>query len=301
MCKMEQTNGTTALRAHVTVNELTELRGFNALSTLKREMRGRMDLQLVAFPGAPEELRKGDKTYRLLEKAIENGADAVGGCPHLSKDHRRMTDILCSLAGEAGLPVDFHVDESDEPNVAALEYLADKVLEGCFKHTVTAGHCTALSAVDDRTAARVIRKVAEAGINVVTLPSCNLYLMGRADREPKRRGITRVHELLEAGVRVVYGSDNIRDPFRPFGNGNLLEEGLLTAQLIQYGTDEGLLKVLSMASYEAAAVYRYEAYGLSVGAPADFVIFDQDDPVEVLLSQSRDPQVMKDGVLLGHA
>jgi cytosine deaminase len=295
MFELQRSRGVTAVRAHVTVNELVELRAFEALRKLKKELEGTLDLQLVAFPGSPVRIEKGDSRYRLLERAIEGGADALGGCPNLADDHRSLTDTLLELAASSGVPVDFHVDESDEPDVRALEYLADTILEGGFDLPVTAGHCTALAAVDDETAARVIGKMAQAGLRVVTLPSCNLYLMGRGDAEPKRRGITRVHELMEAGVDVAYASDNIRDPFRPFGNGDMLEEGLLTAQLIQYGSDEELAKVLTMATYAAARIFGYEKYGIEEGAIADLLLIDAESPVEALLSQTRHHTRFKSG------
>ncbi|SMB92042.1 cytosine deaminase [Thermanaeromonas toyohensis ToBE] len=288
-------NGTGTIRSHVTVVPEIGLIALEALLELKEKAKRVIDLQLVAMPaGVKYELDR--KTLDLLEEAARLGVEALGGAPHLALNPFEAIDKTLDLAEKYDLAIDFHVDETDEPDVRTLEYLADQVLKRGFKGRVVAGHCCALAAVSDEVANRVIAKVKEAGISVVTLPSCNLYLMGRKDKQPIRRGVTRVRELLKAGVNVAYASDNIRDPFRPFGNADMLEEALITAQVVQMGLPQELETVLRMGTYNAAqAAGLGKLYGLHPGAQADVVILDARDPAEAIITQATKLYVLKRG------
>jgi cytosine deaminase len=146
---------------------------------------------------------------------------------------------------------------------------------------------------------RVLGKVKAAGISVVTLPSTNLHLQGREDAPPVRRGLAPVRRLLEAGVNVVYGSDNIRDPFTPFGNARMLELGLLLAHAAHLGTSAGLRAIVQMATHHGAAALRLPDYGLDVGHRADIVIVDADSPEEALVSVAPALHVIAGGVPVG--
>ncbi|MBE3580946.1 MAG: amidohydrolase family protein [Thermoanaerobacteraceae bacterium] len=291
-------HGTGTLRSHVTVVPEIGLVALEALLELKEKYSPFIDLQLVAMP-AGVDYDLDDATLKLLEEAARLGVDALGGAPHLSRDPFDSIDKTFDLAEKYGLPVDFHVDEHDEPDVRTLEYLAEKTRERGWAGRVVAGHCCALAAVPDDVAARVIEKVREAGISIITLPSCNLYLMGRKDRQPVRRGVTRVRELLEAGVNVAYASDNIRDPFRPFGNADMLEEALITAQVLQMGLPRELETVLKMGTYNAAAATGLgEDYGLRPGARADLVVLEAESPAEAVITQAAKAYVFKGGRLV---
>lgn len=288
-------NGTGTIRSHVTVVPEIGLMALEALLELKEKAKGVIDLQLVAMPaGVKYEL--DSKTLELLEEAARLGVEALGGAPHLALNPCEVIDKTLDLAEKYDLSLDFHVDETDEPDVRTLEYLAEQVLKRGLEGRVVAGHCCALAAVSDEVADRVIAKVKEAGISVVTLPSCNLYLMGRKDKQPIRRGVTRIRELLKAGVNVAYASDNIRDPFRPFGNADMLEEALITAQVVQMGLPQELEIVLRMGTYNAAqAAGLGKLYGLHPGAQADIVILDARDPGEAIITQATKLYVLKKG------
>ena len=163
---------------------------------------------------------------------------------------------------------------------------------------VTCGLVTGMNAVPDDQAARDIALAAETGINIITLPSCNMYLMGRNDHQPIRRGITRVHEFLEAGVNIAYASDNIRDHFRPFGNGDMLEEALFTAQCVQYGTVRQLNRIFEMGTINPARNCLLSDYGLNEGCRADLVIFREPNAAQAIISQHPRTHVIKDGKLI---
>ncbi len=295
--EMAISQGTAAIRSHITVAPGSGLELIRAVLAVKRDLREVLDIQVVAFPSTdPAGIKQ--RQLDLLRLAVREGADLIGGCPSLDPEPYRFIDLLFGLGRELDVDIDFHVDESDEPNVTALEYLAGKTIAVHYQGRVTAGHCCALAAVADEVADRVIRKVKEAGLNIVTLPSCNLFLMGRGDKQPIRRGVTRVRELLKAGVPVAYASDNVRDPFRPFGNADLLEEALLTAQVVQMGTPAELEQILAMGTYNPARAMKLARYGLAPGCYADLVVLNATSPAEAIVSQAVKEMVFHRGRLI---
>jgi len=261
---------------------------------LKKQYSNYIDYQLVAFP-TPEPDITDKETLALLEKALNKGAEVIGGCPTLAPDYKEFIDVYFKFAKSTGCPLDFHVDETDQANIDALEYLAEKTISEGYEGRVTAGHCCSLSAVDDYTAKRVITKVKAAGITIVTLPSCNLYLMGRGDKQPISRGITRVKDLIEAGVKIAVSSDNLRDPFRPFGNFNLLQEALLTAQVAQMGSIQDFDTLFEMITFNPANAMQLKDYGLKVGCEGDLLITTAENSVDAIVSQSILSYVIKRG------
>ena len=295
MVEMSIRQGVSGIRSHITIQPSTGMRIWNASLELKKLFQEMITLQLVVFPGAVKRLEKGDDVFVRIEKILKTGADGLGGCPTLSEDHVVFTDTLFDLAKYYDVPLDLHVDESDDPDASALEYLAVKTIKEGMEGRVTAGHCTSLSAIPLQKAAEIIKKVKEAGLNIVTLPACNLYLMGRGDTVNRRRGTTRIREFLDAGVNISLASDNIRDPFRPYGNGNLLEEALLAAQVFQAGTREAFLETLPMITENPALTMGLDDYGLQEGAPADLVIIDAPDPYSALIDQSFKSVIMLKG------
>ncbi len=243
-----------------------------ALDEVKLHFAGEVDIRLIV-PWM------GKASEKILEPLARAGKiDFLGGYPTLMPDQRESLDRIFAFALRHSLPIDLHVDEADEPNIDTFEYALDKILETGMQGRVSAGHVTALCAVDDGRARRAIDKAARAGIHIITLPSCNMYLMGRKDKQPIRRGVTRVDEFLKAGVNVAFASDNIRDPFRPFGNGDMLEEALFAAQVLQYGTNAQLHQILRMATYAPAQNMLLEGYGLKAGCRADLVVLDATTP-----------------------
>ncbi len=295
MVEMSIRQGVSGIRTHITIQPSTGMRIWNASLELKKLFQEMITLQLVVFPGAVKRLEKGDHVYERTEKILKTGADGLGGCPTLSEDHAVFTDTLFDLAKYYVVPLDLHVDESDDPDASALEYLAEKTIKEGMEGRVTAGHCTSLSAVPAKKASEIIKKVKDAGLNIVTLPACNLYLMGRGDTVNRRRGTTRIREFLDAGVNISLASDNIRDPFRPYGNGDLLEEALLAAQIFQAGTREAFLETLPMITGNPALTMGLDDYGLREGASADLVIIDTPDPYSAVIDQGFKSVVMLKG------
>lgn len=295
--EMAVRNGTTAIRTHVDVDPLVGLTGLMALIQAREEYSDLADIQIVAFP--QEGINNVEGAEELLKEAMEMGADIVGGIPAIDPDLQLHIDKVFSIARDFSVDIDMHIDESDDPKDLTLEYYAEKAIEEGYPGNMTAGHCCSLAAVDDATARRVIGKVGEAGINVVALPSTNLYLQGRGDGYPIRRGITRVRELLDAGVNVLYASDNVRDSFNPFGNGNMLELALILAHGAQMGGMGDLETIFRMGTVNAArAVGIMEDYGLEEGKKADIVILDAENPQEAIIGQAKALYVIKNGAIV---
>ena len=288
-------HGATTVRTHIDVDHAIDLRGMEALVRLRDRYREKVTLQLVPLarsaPGATDE----SEYRKYLREAVSMGADAIGGVPTMSVNIAAHLEIAFETAAEFNLPVDLHVDESDDPNDLVLEQLAEKTIAQGWQGRVVAGHCCSLAAVDDATAARVIDKVAEAGISVITLPLCNLYLQGRGDAQPVRRGITRVKELLDAGVNVFCASDNVQDAFGPYGRADTLEAAWLTG-LAAHLNESFRSTLLDMVTERPAkALGLGDGYGLREGAPADLVVMASESPGTVVVERPERLAVFRSG------
>lgn len=193
---------------------------------------------------------------------------------------------------------DYITDNLIDPRHNTLEYIAERKVASGFRGLVAAGHCCALSALDEPAARRVIEKVAAAQLHVITLPACNMYLMGRQDRGLVRRGLTRVGELLAAGVNVACASDNIRDHFNPFGDADMLQVALIAALALHTGTPTGLEAILGMATERPARILRLADYGLRVGGMASFVVLDAPDAGGAIAALAPRSRVFSQGRLV---
>ncbi|TVY07289.1 amidohydrolase family protein [Paenibacillus cremeus] len=267
--------GTTAIRSHIDFHLRTgaevAMRTVQAALELKEELSGQVALEF--FPMCPY------NSHTLLEQdaiheALQLGLDGLGGAPHLSETPERDIDRIFELAARYGKPIDLHADESDDPTKRTAAYIAEKTIAYGFQGCVTVDHLCSLSAMDEEAAASVIRSMADAKLQAVTLPACNLYLQGRGDRGLIRRGTTRIKELLEAGIPLATASDNIQDPFHPFGRGDLAQIGQLTAYAAHMGSPQELRTLLRMMTDIPASILGLKEYGIAEGHPVNFVIMD---------------------------
>ncbi|MEM7736471.1 MAG: amidohydrolase family protein [Deinococcota bacterium] len=268
--EMAMHRGTTAMRSHVDVDATYGLTALEAILEVRDTYRDRFELQVVVL-GAPE---RGAQETATVKAALDAGADILGGAPGLFGDAQAGVRACLELAEQTGVRVDLHIDETDDPNVRALEHLADGVIASGLQGRVTAGHCCSLSAMSQTEAAAIIDKVAAAELTIITLPSVNLVLQGRQDSSRTRRGLTRVKELLAAGVNVAAGSDNVQDPFNPFGNYDLIWIANLVAHAAQLTSDDERSKVFDLVTYNPARAFGKDRYGIYTGAPADLVVLD---------------------------
>ncbi len=287
--------GTTAIRTHLDFNlgagAKIAFDTVHAALEAKEELKGIVDLQL--FPMCPYNGAVPDRGE--VEEALKLGMTGIGGAPHLSETPERDIDRIFELAARYGVPIDLHTDESDDPGKRTVSYIADKTVEYGYQGKVTVDHLCALSAMEDREADGLIRKMADAGLFAVTLPPVNMYLQGRGDRGLIRRGTTRVRELIAAGVPLASASDNIQDPFHPFGCGDLLQIGLITAYAAHMGSPAELRHILRMLTDIPARILGLERYGIAAGNPADFVVLGSRSVDELFAEPPADRLVYKHG------
>jgi cytosine deaminase len=270
------THGVTEIRTHVDVDPIGGLTPLRGVIEARRRYRDLCRIQIVAFP--QEGIVKSPGTEGLLAKAMREGADLVGGMPHnedTPEGSVRHIDIAFALARRYRSDIDMHVDETDDPQSRTLAELAARTLRHRYRGRVTAGHICALAAYDDPYAAKVIGLLARAGVNVVTNPATNLMLQGRFDRQPIRRGVTRVKELLAAGVTTAFGQDCVKDPFYPsWGQADPLEVGQITAHALQFTQPREIDALSEMCTANGARVLGLNDYGLRVGALASLNVID---------------------------
>jgi cytosine deaminase len=259
-------NGATAIRTHVGIYEPVGLTAVEALLEVRERLRDLVDLQLVALTvqlTGPEcaELRK------LLRAAMELGVDVVGGCPHLDPRPIDYHDLTLSLAAEFGRPIDLHTDETLDPAVLCLPSFAALVTTTGFSYGATASHCVSLGVQPPERAAQVAAQVAAAKVAVVCNPQTNLFLQARGQASAPVRGLTAVRALLDAGVTVAGGGDNLRDPFNPVGRADPLETASLLVAAAHLTPEEAYAAV----STGARAAMGLPEVRVAPGSPAEFL------------------------------
>jgi cytosine/creatinine deaminase len=292
-------NGTGYIRSHTDIDSVSKLRLLQPVLEAKAKFRGIVDVQVAAFPQLG--LIADPESIQLMRAALQAGADVVGGMPHAETspgDSFRHIEILFELAEEFNVDIDMHVDETDDANSHTLELLADATLRHGYEGRVTAGHCCALAAYPEDYAARVIEKVAQARISIVTNPLVNLYLQGRHDQQPVRRGITRVKQLLEAGVNVTCGSDDISNLFFPYGRMDMLEVAMVTSIVAHLTSPEEIQDAFDMPRIHAARALNLRDYGIMVGKPANFVLLGAETAREALQVQPVRRLVVRQGQIV---
>ncbi len=292
-------NGTGWIRNHVDVDSVSGLKLLYPIVEAKGKFAGVVDVQIVCFPQLG--LVRDPESVPWMRESMRQGADVVGGMPHAEAnraDAQEHIDIAFEIAKEFDADVDMHIDETDDPDSRTLEQLAETTIREGYQGRVIAGHCCALAAYPDDYAKRVIEKVAEAEITVVTNPMINLYLQGRGDAQPVRRGITRVKELLETGVNVSCGLDDVKNIFFPFGRMDMLEVALVTALTAHLSTPDEIQTAFDMPRWRAARALRLSDYGLEIGNPADFTLFEADNAQDALRLQPPRRYVVRGGRIL---
>jgi cytosine/creatinine deaminase len=293
--------GVQHVRSHVDVCD-PELRALRALADLREEVRGLIDLQLVAFP--QQGIFGFDGGAGLMRRAVELGADVVGGIPHYEltrEDGVESVKFAMALADEHGLQVDIHCDETDDNHSRFVEVMAAETIRLGMSGRVTASHTTAMHSYNNAYAYRLIRNIARAGLHMVTNPLDNSVLQGRFDTGPIRRGHTRVKQLLEAGVNVCIGHDSVMDPWYPLGYGDPLQAAFVLVHLGQMSGDSELAALFEMITSNPAAALGLPDYGIRQGGPADLVVFDAPRPADALRLVAPRTLVLRDGAVVAKA
>ncbi|MCO7176702.1 cytosine deaminase [Sporolactobacillus kofuensis] len=271
------------VRTHVDVDD-HELTALKALLELKERVSDWMDIQIVAFP--QESILGYPKGKELIEEAMVLGADAVGGIPHYELTREDGVDsmkFVFDLAEKYDRLIDVHCDEIDDEQSRFVEVIAAEAYKREMGHRVTASHTTAMHSYNGAYAAKLFRVLKMSGINFVANPLVNTHLQGRFDTYPKRRGVTRVKEMLQAGINVCFGHDDIFDPWYPLGTGNMLQVlfmGLHVCQLMGYQQITRALDLITVNS--AKTLHVSEQYGIEEGKPANFLVMSESESYNVI-------------------
>lgn len=271
--------GTQVMRSHVEVDPRAGLRSFEALKQLKKDYAFALDLKLCVFP--QEGLTNDPGTEELLAEALGAGADLLGGCPYTDTDPAAHVARLFDLAERFDVDLDFHMDFDLDPSWMHLDLVLAETKKRGYQGRVAVGHATKLSALPAAVLSRKAEDMAKAGVALTVLPATDLYLMGRNADGNAPRGLTPAHLLREQGVLCSIATNNVLNPFTPFGDGSLLRMANLYANAAHAGPEhfEGCL---AMVTTDAARLMRLDDYGLEVGKPANFIMTEAESPAMAL-------------------
>jgi len=290
-------HGVTAVRTHVNVGGGTGVQSVLAVREARARFEGLLDVEIVALTHSPMTGPEGADNRAFLAEALEIGVDLVGGAPHLDPDGAQATRQALAAATEAGIGIDLHTDETLDASVLLLRDLAHQVIDTGFPYRVTASHCVSLGMQTPKIQALVAKEVAEAGISIVPLPQTNLFLQGRGHTTGMPRGLTAINALLDAGVVVAAGADNVQDPFNPVGRSDPLETAALMIMAAHTLPDDAY----RMVSNDVRKVMGFAPVTMSPGDPADFVAIDAESTRAAIADAPMSRRTYRAGRLVASA
>jgi len=297
-CDLAVARGLLAIRSHVDICD-PRLLAVDALLEVRKEVAPYLDLQLVAFP--QDGYLRDTGAAKLMETALDRGVDVVGGIPHFERtmdEGKKSVEVLCRIAAERGLRVDMHCDESDDPNSRHIETLTAETVRHGLQDRVTGSHLTSMHSMDNYYVSKLLPLMAEAEMNVVSNPLINITLQGRHDTYPKRRGMTRVPEMMGIGIKVAFGHDCVMDPWYSLGSADMLEVASMGLHVAQLTGVEQMKSCFRAVTEIPAAILGLEGYGLEKGCNADLVILQAADPVEALRLKANRLFVIRRGRII---
>ena len=300
-CDWAVAQGLLAIRSHVDVCD-ERLLAVQALLEVKRQVAPYLDLQLVAFP-QDGVLRDADALTNL-KRALDLGVEVVGGIPHFERTYEQgaaSVRLLCVEAARRGLPVDMHCDESDDPLSRHIETLAFECQRLGLQGRVVGSHVTSMHSMDNYYVAKLLPLIAEAGLGIVANPLINITLQGRHDGYPKRRGLTRVPELLAAGVPVAFGQDCVMDPWYALGKADMLDVASMGLHVAQMTSQIAMNQCYAAITETPARLLGLQGYGIAPGCQADMVLLQAANPIEALRLRPARLKVWRRGRLLASA
>ncbi len=297
-CDWAVAKGLLAIRTHVDVCD-PRLLAVEALLEVKKRVASYIDLQLVAFP--QDGVLRAPGAMDNLKRALQMGVDVVGGIPHFERTSEQgalSVKLLCELAAEQGKLVDMHCDESDDPLSRHVETLAYETQRLGLHGRVVGSHLTSMHSMDNYYVSKLLPLMAQAHLGVVANPLINITLQGRHDTYPKRRGMTRVPELLAHGITVAFGHDCVMDPWYSLGSGDMLEVAHMGLHVAQMTSQAAMRQCFEAVTTHPAQLMHLQGYGLQAGCNADFVLLQARDPIEALRLRATRLKVWKQGKLL---
>ena len=297
-CDWAVAKGLLAIRSHVDVCD-PRLLAVEALLHVRDKVKPYLDLQLVAFP--QDGLLRAPGGLANLVRALDKGVDVVGGIPHFERtmsDGAESVRILCELAAERGLRVDMHCDESDDPMSRHIETLAFHAQRLGLQGRVTGSHLTSMHSMDNYYVSKLIPLIREAGVAAIANPLINITLQGRHDSYPKRRGMTRVPELMAAGVVVAFGHDCVMDPWYPLGSADMLEVAQMGLHVAQMTGQDAMRSCFDAVTTAPATILGLEGYGIAIGCKADMVLLQARDTVDAIRLRATRLAVIRSGKVI---
>ncbi len=300
-CDWAVARGLLAIRSHVDICD-DRLLAVEALLEVKRRVAPYIDLQLVAFP--QDGILRSATAFDNLKRAIGMGVDVVGGIPHFERtmaDGARSVTLLCEFAAERGLRVDMHCDESDDPLSRHIETLAAETLRLGMQGRVAGSHLTSMHSMDNYYVSKLLPLIAESGVAAIANPLINITLQGRHDSYPKRRGMTRVPELMAAGVEVAFGHDCVMDPWYGLGSGDMLEVAHMGLHVAQMTGQQAMLRCFDAITSAPARILGLQGYGIAPGCHADLVLLDAANPIEAIRLRAARRLVLRRGQVISEA
>ena len=294
-CDLAVAQGLLAIRSHVDISD-PRLITVDALLEVRARVKPYIALQLVAFP--QDGYFRSPGATDLMRRALDRGVEIVGGIPHFERTMAEGTasvEALFRLAADRGLPIDIHCDESDDPLSRHVETMAAETLRYGLGGRATASHVTSMHSMDNYYASKLIPLIAESGMNVIANPLINITLQGRHDTYPKRRGMTRVPELIAAGVPVALGQDCTLDPWYSLGSADMLEVAHMAVHVAQMTAPDAMRSCFESVTTTGAQVMGLTGYGIAVGNQADFVLLQARSAVEAVRLKPTRLLVVKAG------
>ncbi|MDD5323846.1 MAG: amidohydrolase family protein [Polaromonas sp.] len=297
-CDWAVAKGLLAIRSHVDTSD-PSLLAVDALLEVKKRVAPYIDLQLVVFP--QDGVLRTQGGVDKLKRALDKGVDVVGGIPHFERTSEQgaaSVSLLCEIAAARGLLVDMHCDESDDPLSRHIETLAFEAQRLGLQGRVTGSHCTSMHSMDNYYVSKLLPLIAESGVSVIASSLINITLQGRQDSYPKRRGMTRVPELMAAGINVAFGHDCVMDPWYGMGSGDMLEVAHMGLHVAQMTSQKGIRDCFDAVTTNAAEVMHLQGYGLEVGCDASFVLLQARDTIDAIRLRANRLKVWKKGKLV---
>ena len=301
LCHWAIANGCLAIRSHVDISD-DRLLAVEALLELRKEMRDWIDIQLVAFP--QNGYLRYKNSIKNLDRALKKGVDVIGGIPHFERTMNEGSlsiKLLCELAAEKDLLVDMHCDESDDPMSRHVETLAFEAHRLGLEGRVTGSHLTSMHSMDNYFVSKLIPLLQEAELQVVANPLINITLQGRHDLYPKRRGMTRVKELLNSNINVAFGHDCVMDPWYSLGKHDMLEVANMGLHVGQMTGVKEMHQIFQAITNNGARVMQLDNYGIEVGCNANLVIHQANNPIEAIRLCNARLFVIRNGQIIAKA
>jgi cytosine deaminase len=300
-CDLAVSQGLLAIRTHVDVCD-ERLLGVEALLEVKKRVAPYIDLQLVAFPQ--------DGYYRypgavaLLDRALDKGVDVVGGIPHFERtmaDGAASVKALCEIAAKRGVLVDLHCDETDDPLSRHIETLTYETQRLGLGGRVAGSHLTSMHSMDNYYVSKLLPLMAEAGVAAIANPLINIGIQGRHDTYPKRRGMTRIPEMLSYGITCAFGHDCVMDPWYSLGQADMLEVASMGLHVAQMTGRDAMRQCFAAVTTGPATILNLEGYGIEVGKKADLVLLQAADPIEAIRLKANRLAVIKGGKVIARS